>query len=69
MMWLWALVFRPFVIMALVLLILAPARWAVIRFCPEGFIKRLLLYEITKPERPSRPGTANGLPELRTPRK
>ena len=41
-----ALLLRPIIIMALGLAILNPARKAVIRWIPEGRIKRLLLLRV-----------------------
>ncbi len=41
-----ALIIKPFVILAFFVLVLIPARLAVMRWWPEGRIKRLLLTRV-----------------------
>jgi hypothetical protein len=42
----WAMIARPFAILALFVFVLIPARLAFQRFFPEGKVKRYLLREI-----------------------
>lgn len=41
------LILRPFLAFALIACILLPARYAVIKWCPRGWFKRILLTDCT----------------------
>jgi hypothetical protein len=43
-----AILLRPFVVLALCFFILLPVRFAVIKWMPEGRLKRFLLIRVTK---------------------
>ena len=45
-MWILAALLRPLVILLLAILVLTPARLAVVRYFPEGKLKRLLLRRV-----------------------
>ena len=44
--WQWAIYLRPFVLLAVILLVCLPIRLAAQRYLPEGKVKRLLLRRI-----------------------
>lgn len=44
--WQWAIVLKPLVFFILAGLVLYPARRAVMRWLPEGKLKRLLLFRV-----------------------
>ena len=46
--WAIALVLKPLALLVLFVLVLYPARWAVQRYLPDGWLKRLLLRRISK---------------------
>ena len=46
--WLLAAIFKPFVLFILAVLVLYPARKAVERWCPEGRVKRALLFRVSE---------------------
>ena len=52
--WLLALVLKPFAALVMFGLICLPARLAVQRWMPDGWVKRLLLREIVRKARPTK---------------
>jgi hypothetical protein len=47
-MWLLAVILKPFVLFLLAAAVLYPARQAVIRYWPEGRVKRVLLFRVSE---------------------
>jgi hypothetical protein len=47
-MWLLAAVLKPFVLFLLAVCVLYPARRAVMRYWPEGRLKRVLLFRVSE---------------------
>lgn len=49
-MWWLAVLLKPFVMFVLAALVLYPARRAVMRYWPEGRVKRVLLFRVSDPD-------------------
>jgi hypothetical protein len=60
-MWLLAAVLKPFVLFLLAFCVLYPARRAVMRYWPEGRVKRVLLFRVSEADSYRRTKRGNAL--------